>query len=399
LFIAPHNLTRKQLIGTFLAQAYDKLFLLFDRGTGRSFMSLEQSNASCARVRALQALIAGLMAVVLACALIACGTQKEQTPSQTGTEQGGSDKAALAPAATTEVRVSSLKGPTSIGLVRFMDEASRTPDDLANSYTFNIVGTADEIAPGLASGDIDIALVPANLSAVLYNRTEGGITALDINTLGVLYVVSADASIASLDDLSGKTVLMTGKGTTPEYVMNYLLAQSGLTDRVTLEYKSEATEVAALIAADPTAIAVLPEPYVTSVTMKDPNLAVRVSLTEEWDRLQGAAGGRLITGVTVVRTAFLKEHPEAVQEFLEHQTASVASALEEPAAAASLVVEAGIIDNAQIVERAIPNCNLTCYFGAEMKADLSGYLAILFEQDPASVGGALPNDDFYYSGG
>jgi NitT/TauT family transport system substrate-binding protein len=346
-----------------------------------------------------QMLIAGLTAVVLVCALGAlgaCGAPHDQAAGQSGSERGGSDEATSAPVIATEVRVSLLKEPTSIGLVCFMDEAKRTPDTLVNSYVFSIVDTADEIAPGLVGGDIDIALVPANLASILYNRTEGGVVVLGINTLGVLYVVSADASIASLDDLSGRTVLMTGKGTTPEYVMNYLLAQSGLSDKVSLEYKSEAIELAAVIAEDPGAIAVLPEPYVTSVNMKNPELAARMSLTKEWDRLQGATGGRLVTGVTVVRTAFLKEHPEAVREFLERQAASVSAVNNDPASAALLVVDSGIIDNPQIAERAIPGCNLLCDSGPEMRESLGGYLTVLYGQDPVSIGGALPGDDFYY---
>jgi NitT/TauT family transport system substrate-binding protein len=339
---------------------------------------------------------ASLLAAVLACALFlsAC--------AQTAAPTGGNDSAAgttATPTSAVDVRVSSLKGPTSIGLVSFMDEVDKGSDSLENNYQFAIVGTADEILPGLISKDIDIALLPANVAATLYNKTNGGVTALNINTLGVLYVVTADEGIRSLSDLAGRTVLMTGKGTTPEYVMQYLLARSGLSDAVTLEFKSEATELAALIAADPTAVAVLPEPYVTSVGIKNPALMPRISLTDAWESLMVGGDEQLVTGVTVVRTAFLQEHPAVVQEFLQHQQASVAAVNANPEQAAQLVVKTGIIENAQIAQAAIPRCNLVCLTGSALQHSLSSYLSVLNDQNPASIGGSLPPADFYYTGG
>lgn len=297
------------------------------------------------------------------------------------------------------VRVVSMRGPTSIGLVDFINEAggdTGTASTLVNDFRFNIVGTADEILPGLINGNYDIALVPANIAAVLYQRTQGEIQVIDINTLGVLYVVSADTSIKTFQDLRGRRVLMTGKGTTPEYVMNSLLAFGGITD-ITLEYRSEATELAAVLAADPNAIAVLPEPYVTAVTSKEPSLSVRISLTQAWDTL-ATDGSQLVTGVTVVRRSFADEHPEALAEFIAHRSASVAAVTADPVRAGQLVANLGIIDNATVAAKAIPRCNLVCITGLEMKQVLNGYLTALFKQDPASIGGALPGDDFYYIG-
>lgn len=297
--------------------------------------------------------------------------------------------------AATEARVASLKGPTSIGLVKFMDDASNGLT--YNTYTFDIAGAdqPDTVLASMLQGKTDIALMPANMASVLYNKTNGAVSVIDINTLGVLYVVSGDSSIHSLSDLSGRTVYMTGKGATPEYVMNYLLDSNGLSGQVNLEYKSEATEVAALIAQDANAIAVLPEPYVTSVTSKNPSINSCISLNDEWNKLSDSGGGQMVTGVTVVRNSFLEEHPEAVSEFVSEHSMSVANVNADPAAAAPLVVEKGIIDNEAIAKKAIPACNLVCYSGKQMKNMLSGYLQVLYEQNPTSVGGALPKDDFY----
>ena len=345
--------------------------------------------------------------VVLATALIALAGCAQQSSSTSAASSATSESSASASSSSASaglaetdpatVRVASLKGPTSIGIAKFIDEAAA--GETYNDFQFAISGTADEVLPNLIQGNVDIALIPANAAATVYNKTNGGISVIDVNTLGVLYVVSGDEAISSIKDLAGKTVYMTGAGTTPEYVMNYLLKEAGIAGDVTLEFKSEASEVAAVLAADPSAIGVLPEPYVTSVTLKTEGLAPRVSLTEEWDALQAdTSGSQLVTGVTVVRNDFLAENPAAVADFLERQAASVELVNADPETAGELVVKAGIMDNAKAAAQAIPRCNLVCLTGDKMKNALSGYLSVLFEQDPASVGGTLPGDDFYFAG-
>ena len=306
---------------------------------------------------------------------------------------------ATAPAATSsdpvEVRVASLKGPTSIGLVAFMDTASLEQTGLTNTYDFQVYGTADEALPKVISGDVDIALVPANVSSVLYNKTQGAIQALDINTLGVLSIVTGDASVAEFADLAGRTVYLTGKGTTPEYVMGYLLDRAGITDAVTLEFKSEAAEVVSALAADPSAVGILPEPYKTAALAKNDSLSAPVALSDVWDSL-ATDGSRMVTGVTIVRREFAENNAQAVEEFLAQQESSVDVVKADPATYAQSVVNHGIIDAAPVAEKAIPGCNLVCLTGDDMKAALSGYLDVLSQFDASSVGGTLPGDDFYY---
>lgn len=329
---------------------------------------------------------AGATALAGAATLLGCGGQ-----GQPGSQAEGGE----ASAEPTTVRVGSLTGPTTIGLVEFMDKADKGETD--NDYEFTVTGAADEIVPSLVKGDLDVALVPANVAANLYAKTEGGVSVIDINTLGVLYVVTGDDSVATFEDLAGRTVYMTGKGQTPEYVMAFLLGKAGIADKVTLEYKSEATEVVSALAADPTATAVLPQPYATAAQAKVEGLAAVVDLNDVWDNYAGD-GSRLVTGVTVVRDEFLSEHPEAVGEFLDGQSASVDAVNADPESAAKLVVERGIIDNEQVAARAIPECSLVCLTGAEMQDALSGYLQVLFDADPTSVGGAVPGEDFYWLG-
>lgn len=321
----------------------------------------------------------------------------EQTPdtaesegAQTDTEAGPAEGSETsAPAEPVTVRIGALKGPTSIGLAGLIYEN----EDSTNIYEYTMETQADVILAGVIAGDFDIALVPANVASVLYQKTEGQITAVDINTLGVLYMVSGDQSIAGLEDLSGRTVYTTGKGNTPEYVLNYLLEEKGLTGSVNVEFKSEATEVAATLAADPSAVGMLPQPFATVAQVQNESLAVVLDMTGEWDALGN--GSQMVTGVTIVRNDFLEAHPDAVDQFLADHEASVNYVNTDTEQAAEYVAEMGIIEKPAVAQKAIPYCNIVCIEGEEMKTALSGYLEVLYAQDPSSVGGALPDDAFY----
>ena len=314
-------------------------------------------------------LILAVMAVLLLGALAGCGQREE-------------------PAA---VRVGGLKGPTSMGLVFLREQAQS--GQAAQEYEFTMAVAADELLPLMIKGELDIALIPANVACVLYNKTEGGVSVIDINTLGVLYLVSGDNTIDSMESLRGRTVYLTGKGTTPDYVLQYLLRANGIDpSECTLEYRSEATEVAA---SGNASIALLPQPFVTVACAQNEELDVVLDMNQQWNLAQGE-GSSMVTGVTVVRNAFLQEHPGAVQSFLEEHAASVRAIQEDPDKGAQLVVAAEIITKEPIARKAIPQCNITYIDGEEMRQALSGYLQVLFEQDPASVGGKVPGEDFYY---
>lgn len=304
-------------------------------------------------------------------------------------------------AGQVSVRVGSLKGPTSIGLLKLMKDAEE--GNTADAYTFTMETAADALLPMLIQGKLDIALIPANVASVLYHKTEGGITVIDINTLGVLYMVSADtmlsgdAALNGIKSLKGKTIYLTGKGTTPDYVLRYILEENGIGEGdITLEYKSEAAEVAAVLASEPESIGLLPQPFVTAACMQNESLQVVFDLTGEWRALQGEGGSELVTGVTVVRNAFLEENKEAVDRFLEAHKASAEFANTQVGETAELAVEKGIMEKATVAAAAIPKCNITYMEKEEMQAALSGYLEVLMERSPESIGGKLPGADFYY---
>lgn len=293
------------------------------------------------------------------------------------------------------IHIAGLKGPTSMGMVKMIEDKKDVQTGVL--YDFTMYTAADEIVSKIAKGEIDIAAIPANLASILYQKTEKGITVIDINTLGVLYVVENGTSIQSFSDLKGKTIYMTGKGTTPEYALNYLLGKNGLTrDDVAVEFKTEATEVASILQNTENAVGLLPQPFVTVACNQNEALRIALNLTEEWDKVQGEEKSSLVTGVTVVRNQFLEEHPEAVKTFLEEHKSSadfVNKNIEEAAA----LIESYDIVKAAIAEKAIPYCNITCITGKEMKEKLSGYLNSLLEQNPEAVGGQLPDEAFYYT--
>ena len=323
-------------------------------------------------------------------------TTSESSSEETAAEETDSAEASAAPAEETLVRVGGLKGPTTMGLVKLMQDAEN--GEAQNAYEFTMVTAADELTAMVAGDQVDIALLPANVASVLYHKTNQNVSVIDINTLGVLYLVSGDTSITSLDQLAGKTVYLTGKGTTPDYVFNYLLSSAGLSaEDVTLDFRSEATEVAAILAENPEAVGLLPQPFVTVALSQNDALSIIMDLTEEWDKLQAEdSNSRLVTGVTIVNNDFLSSHPDMVDAFLEEHEASALYTDNHPAEAAELIAAAGIVAKAPIAEQALPYCNITCITGEDMKEALSGYLEVLYEQAPESVGGSLPDDAFYY---
>ena len=297
----------------------------------------------------------------------------------------------------TEVRVGSLKGPTSMGILFLMDRAER--GETGDIYRFHMATGADELTALLAKGELDIALLPANVAAALYQKTDGSVVAVDINTLGVLYLVTGTAEVSEAADLRGKTVCLTGKGTTPEASLKYILEENGLSEGdYALEYKSEAGEVAAVLAEDPSAVGLLPQPFATAALQQNKELKTVLDMNEEWKKTPDGNGSAMVTGVTVVRREFLEEHEETVRAFLEEHKNSAASINEDPETGAALAVKAGIVASEAVAEQAIPRCSLVCITGGEMQDMLSAYLEVLEEFNPELVGGALPGEDFYFPG-
>jgi len=340
--------------------------------------------------------------------LTACSSQTDTVTEQQSTEQQTTEASQAAAGSSeteeteateseteftpAEYEMASLSGPTTMGMVKMMSDSDNGLT--LNTYNVTIHSTSDEIVTGIVSGTTDIANVPANLASVLYNKTDGAIKITDVNTLGVLYAVTVGEEITSISDLAGKTVYSTGKGTAPEYVMNYILRANGLEPQedVTIEYKSESAEVAAVMAESENAIAVLPQPYVTVAMTQNSDITIALSLTDEWDKVCDTL---LITGVTIAQGNVIEENPAAFEVFMEDYAASVEYVNDHIDEAAALVGDYGIVTE-NVAINALPYCNITFLTGEEMRSAVSGYLNVLFEADASSVGGAVPADSAYY---
>lgn len=319
-----------------------------------------------------------LLALVLALSLAACAATQAK------------------PYESVNIRLGGLKGPTSMGMAKLLDDAEN--GRTANTYTFTMAPSAGELTPQLIKGELDILAVPVNVASILYNQTQGAVQLLAASTLGVLYITEKGGeTVTDVRSLAGKTLYATGKGATPEYALAYLLAQNGLTlgEDVTVEWKSEPSEIVALMAQEEHTIAMLPQPFVTVAQGKLEGLRVALDLSAQWDAL--GLDSRLITAGLLVRKAFADEHPEAVAKFLKEYAASTDYANSNPAETAALVEKLGIV-NAAVAEKALPKCNLVCITGAEMKTAVSGYLQTLYDLKPEAVGGAMPDDGFYRLG-
>ncbi len=291
--------------------------------------------------------------------------------------------------------VMALSGPTGMGMVSLMENESGKENP---RYNVAIAGAADEISGKLITGEVDIAAIPCNLASVLYNKTNGKIQVAAVNTLGVLYILEKGDTIASVADLRDKTIISTGKGTTPQYTLNYILRQNGLDpDKdVAIEYKTEAAEIAAAFQSGEAQIAMVPQPVATTIMVKNEGVREALDITEEWAKAQGEGANQLITGVIVVQKELLENTPEAVAQFLTDYQTSIEYINHNIDDGAALVEKYGIVPQAAIAKAAISKCNIVYMSGDEMKENVNAYLQVLFDADPAAVGGAMPQDDFYY---
>ena len=326
-------------------------------------------------------------------------SQTEETEVQEVSPQETEDQAAEEDTEPADVEVMALKGPTAMGMVKFMDDVD-SGSVTSENYNFSIAASADEVTPKLVQGEADIAAVPANLASVLYNKTQGQVEVLAVNTLGVLYIVENGDTVQSVENLRGKTIYASGKGSTPEYALEYVLSANGIdpeTD-VTIEWKSEHSECVAAITSSENGVAMLPQPFVATAETQNPSIRTALDLTEEWDKAQetGENNSALITGVVVARADFAEENPEAAEDFMTRYQESVDYVNSNTEAAAELVGKYDIV-TAEVAKTALPECNIVFMEGEEMKEKLSGYLEVLKGQNPEAVGGEVPGDDFYYS--
>ena len=309
------------------------------------------------------------------------------------------EDAAAAQNTETEVTVAAMQGPTGMGMA-YLNKMS---DEGTAEYKYDITyaSSPDEITGELISGNIDIAAVPVNLASVLYNKTEGQILTAAVNTLGVLYIVENGDTVNSLADLAGKKVVASGKGSTPEYIFNYLLEKNGLTDQVEVEYVAEHDEAVTALANGTADIILIPEPKVTAALSQIEGARIAVDITEEWNKVYADSDSenapQLVQGVIVVQKAFAEEHPEIVESFLNEYAQSVEYTNTNMEDASEIIASYGIVAKAAIALKALPNCHIVCLTGDEMKTAVTEMLTVLYEANPQSIGGTLNGDEMFYT--
>lgn len=337
-------------------------------------------------MKKVRAIVSLLLALTLALSLTACGGQANSEPEQPETQEE---------LTAAEINLYVLSGPTGIGAMNLW--AASDAGETKNTYHITMPGANDEVVAALSKGDADIAAVATNLAATLYNKTDGGVTVLAVNTLGVLSLLSNGQEAATVSELKGKTIYAPGQGANPEYILRYVLTGNGLDpDKdVTLRFVGEGSELLTVWQSDPEAVILAPQPVATSILMQNENAKTLFDMTEEWDKIAGG-DSTLMMGCVIVRNEFLQANPGAVELFLQEYAASIEKAQSDVEGTAALCQQYGLIPKAALAQKAIPSCGLTFVTGAEMKTGLSGYLQVMLDANPKSVGGALPGDGFYY---
>ncbi|MBE6718552.1 MAG: ABC transporter substrate-binding protein [Ruminococcaceae bacterium] len=331
-------------------------------------------------------LIMAVLMILSIFTLTSCSENNTKDPVPTPTADNSEKK-------PEKVRVITLAGPTGMGMAKLIDD--NTNKKTSYNYEFNIASAPDQVSPEVIKGNFDIACVPVNLASVLFNKTEGKIKVMGVNTLGVLYMLENGNTINSVSDLKNKTIYATGQGSNPEYVLRYILEKNNIDpDKdVKIEFLAEHAELATKLKTNAVAIGMLPEPQVTVATMGDSQTRIALDLTEEWNKVSDY---KLIQGCIIVRNEFAEKHPTAVKGFLAEYKNSVDYVNNNIEEASQLIEKAGIVPKAAIAKKAIPNCNICLITGDEMKNSVKQMLDVLHKANPASVGGKLPTDEFYY---
>lgn len=347
-------------------------------------------------------IISLLMALFMVLSFAGCAGKTQDDTKTTENKTNETVAATNAPAVNNSeaelpegevASVYTLKGPTGMGMAELISEEAKDSDP---DFKFSVVAAPEEITAAIINGDADIAACPVNLASVLYNRTQGGVKILALNTLGVTYIVTNGTEVNTIDDLRGKTIITAGQGATPEYILNKLLNDSGLEvgSDVFVEFRTEHSDVASLVTSGMADIVLLPEPQVTSALAQNPELKVSLDLTKEWETKYGT---KLVQGCVIARKEFADSYPGTVNDFLDEYKDSVEFINTATDEAAQMIVDAGIIPKAPLAKKAIPTSYITFITGETMKSLVKENLQVLYDANPKSVGGTLPDDNFYYN--
>lgn len=319
------------------------------------------------------------MLLVVGMILSGCGS------TDSGGDQGqGSELPA--PVSQT-VKIAALNGPTGMGAVPMMED---------DRFDISLFQSPDEVVGKVLSGEFDIAAVPSNMASVLYNKTKGQVKLIAVNTGGVLYLVENGTDVQSVSDLKGKTIYASGRGGAPEFVLQRILLDAGLSmSDVNIKWLANHSDVASSASVEKGAVALLPEPFVTVTTAKNPDMRIAVDLNGVWKETYHTD---LPMGTLIASKELMDNRPEDLKVFMAEYEKSVAFVNEHTDNAAEMIVKAGMIADQAVAEKAIPRCNIMCLTGKDARDALGNFFEILFKMEPKSLGGKLPDETFYYNG-
>lgn len=294
--------------------------------------------------------------------------------------------------AKEKIKIATLKGPTGMGMVKLMEENQ-------SDYEISIMDSPDQIVSKIVNGEVDGAAMPSNLASVLYNKTKGNVQLVGVNTLGVLYIAENGNTVHNIKALKGKTIYSSGKGGTPEYILNYILKKNGLDPNkdVNVEYMNQHSDLSAAVASKKINLAVLPEPFVSVTKMKDKELNIPIDLTKEWEKVSENKS-KLVMGTIIFKKDFIEKNKESIDEFESKYKKSVKFVNDNAEQAGKLIEKYGILPKAKIAEMAIPKCNIVFINGLDAKKDLDQFYGELLKINPKSIGGKIPDAEFYYKG-
>jgi NitT/TauT family transport system substrate-binding protein len=328
-----------------------------------------------------------VLIVILLLSFAGCKSNNAKEQSKAVATNEPAAKETVAPVKEVEpIKIATLAGPTGMGLIGLInDETGR--------YEVEVLTQPDQISPKIINKEVDIATVPSNLAAVLFNKMGGGISVVAVNTTGVLYLLSNDDSVSSLEDIANRTVIATGQGASPEYIFNKILSENNLDVKV--EYLSAHADLSNAMAAGDISVGLLPEPFVSITLAQNQDLSVKVDLNDEWQKIFGE-NASIPMGVTIVSNDFIKANPEGLENFISDYKLSVDYVNFDTEAASKDIEAAGILPKAAIAKLAIPRCGISFFMGETSQSMLEEFLEVLYESNPKSVGGALPGEEFYY---
>ncbi len=336
------------------------------------------------RIPTMKKLLSIILAGVMAISLAACSTSPASSEEPAQVEK-------------IDVNLGLLKGPTGMGAVELLDKNEK--GEAANNYNFTLFSSPTDITAKVISGELDIAAVPSNLAATLYNKTEGGVKVVAVNTIGTLSIVEVGTRINDVKDLEGKTIYAAGQGATPEYALDYVLTAAGIKDSVKIEWVPEHAEVVSMLATGDATVGIIPEPNVTSVLLQNADARVAIDMSKRWDEAAASNGSdsRLVMGCIIVNSKFAEEHKDNLDAFLAEYAQSIDFVNGNVDEAARLCEHFEIIPKAPVAKKAIPNSGIVYLDGEEMEEALGAFLTVLNEYNPKIIGGKLPDEGFYYS--